>query len=39
MILEGMSGKISENIYKPFNKEQAEILAQVQEIVHQVRTT
>ncbi len=34
MILEGMSGKISENIYKPFNKEQAEILAQVQEIVH-----
>lgn len=34
MILEGMSGKISENVYKPFNKEQAEILDQVHDIVH-----
>ncbi len=34
MILEGMSGKISENIYKPFHTEQAAILGQVKDIVH-----
>ncbi len=34
MILEGMSSKISENIYKPFHSEQAAILEQVKDIVH-----
>jgi hypothetical protein len=34
MILEGMSGEISENIYKPFHKEQEAIFAQVKDIVH-----
>lgn len=34
LILEGMSEKISENIYKPFHKEQEVILAQVQNIAH-----
>lgn len=34
MILEGISARISENIYKPFHEEQALILAQVRELLH-----
>jgi type I restriction-modification system DNA methylase subunit len=34
LILEGMSAVISENIYKPFHKEQEEIIKQVRDIVH-----
>lgn len=34
MILEGMSEKISENVYKPFHKEQEAIIEQVKDIVH-----
>jgi len=34
MILEGMSQKISENIYKPFHEEQKAIIEQVKDIVH-----
>ena len=34
MILEGISERISENIYKPFHQEQSIILAEVKELVH-----
>ena len=34
LILEGMSGTISENIYKPFHKEQEAILEQIKDIAH-----
>jgi type I restriction-modification system DNA methylase subunit len=34
MILEGISGRISENIYKPFHQEQSLILNEVKELVH-----
>lgn len=34
LILEGMSQKISENIYKPFHEEQEAIIGQVKDIVH-----
>ncbi len=34
LILEGMSQNISENIYKPFHKEQEAIIEQVKDIVH-----
>jgi type I restriction-modification system DNA methylase subunit len=34
LILEGISERISENIYKPFHQEQSLILTQVKELVH-----
>jgi len=34
MILEGISERISENIYKPFHREQSLVLAEVKELVH-----
>ncbi|MDO8571127.1 MAG: N-6 DNA methylase [bacterium] len=34
MILEGMSSKISENIYKPFHKEQESIIKEVHDLLH-----